>query len=241
MAYELSPSQEENLLFFRLDGEAAERYGAIGCMRADFGRDGRGFWTTWFDNQSHLKTPAFKREFDSVINSLRDDGPTPPFASLRNLETFCDAIPGKPLTVRGNGYTVRTQDYSSYFRCKPQVNDYGIYCFAYDNRYLLPELAGQHELPKKCFSMLPSTGERILIWGGRGGYDSFDTGATDRAAQRVEIDKDNARWGVTRAQEEAMLAGSMFGWGAPAARPWNYDQDGTPRPFNQPKRNEPER
>ena len=240
MTYQLLPSQEENLLFFSLDGEAAVRYGAIGYLRADFGRDGHGFWTTWFDNQSHLKTPGFKKEFDSVINSLRDDGPQPPFANRRNLEKFCIATPGKELTTRGDGYCIRTEDYSYYFRCKPLAGDYDILCFTYDNRYILPELAGQHELPKKCFSMLPSTGERILIWGGRSGYESFDTGITDRAVMRVEIDKDNARWGVTRAQEEAMLAGSMFGWGTPAARPWNYEQDGTPHILPKHK-NEPER
>lgn len=48
MPYELLPSQEDNLLFFNLEGEATERYGSIGYLRADFGRDGRGFWTTWF-------------------------------------------------------------------------------------------------------------------------------------------------------------------------------------------------
>ena len=32
--------------------------------------------------------------------------------------------------------------------------------------------------------------------------------------------------GVTPAQAEAMLAGSMFGWNVPAANPKNYDKDG---------------
>jgi hypothetical protein len=39
----------------------------------------------------------------------------------------------------------------------------------------------------------------------------------------------NALLGVTRAQEEAMLAGSIYGWDTPAAKPWNYDQYGKPR------------
>lgn len=237
--YELIPMQkgQSNLhLFFRLEGEAAERHGAIGCMRADFGRGGNEFYTTWFDNQTHLKTPAFKTEFDNVINSLCGDGEKPPFASRRNLESFCRAA----FDTSGGGAMIRTQDYSYYFRCKPAVGDYDIYCFAFDNRYLLPELAGKHELPEKCFSVLPSTGERILIWRGQSDYDSFDTGVTDRAVIRAEVDKDNARWGVTRAQEEAMLAGSMFGWNTPAAKPWHYDKDGNPR-LPQQKKNEPER
>jgi hypothetical protein len=46
MAYELLPAQEnESGLFFRSDGEAAERCGVIGCMRADFGRTGKEFRT----------------------------------------------------------------------------------------------------------------------------------------------------------------------------------------------------
>jgi hypothetical protein len=46
---------------------------------------------------------------------------------------------------------------------------------------------------------------------------------------------------VTRAQEEAMLCGSLFGWDTPAAKPWNYDMDGNPRQLSPRKKDEPER
>jgi hypothetical protein len=49
--YTLTPSQNDSFLFSRLEGEAAERHGAIGYLRADFGKDGYGFWTAWFDSQ----------------------------------------------------------------------------------------------------------------------------------------------------------------------------------------------
>jgi len=238
--YKLQPTKDDDSLFFRLDSEAAERHGAIGYMRADFGRDGRGFYTTWFDTQKHLKTPAFKTEFDNIINSLRDDGEKPPFASRKNLEAFCAAEPGKDLTTRGDGYMIRTLDYSYYIRCHPRNGDYEIYAFAYDNSYLLPELAGKHGLPDICYSTLPTTDEIIVIKCNERRYRRCEFSTSDPEYNREFANDRNIKMGVTRAQEEAMLAGSMFGWDVPAAKPWHYDKDGNPRP-PQPKKNEPER
>lgn len=240
MPYELLPSQEDKLLFFHLEGEAAERYGSIGYLRADFGRDGRGFWTTWFDQQPHLKTPAFKSEFDEIINALRNDGQKPPFTSRENLAAFCAATSGKELTTRGSGYMIQTLDFSYYIRCLPRPGDYDIYAFAFDNRYLLPELAGKHDLPDVCYSVLPSTGELISISRYEKGYSRCDGSKPNPEGNRFFADTSNKIFGITRAQEAAMLAGSMFGWDVPAAKPWKYDKDGKPRPLPQ-KKDEPER
>jgi hypothetical protein len=230
--YRLSPiARDEISLCFRMEGDPGERHGSIGCLRADFGTDGRGFWTTWFDYQKHLKTPAFKAEFDNVINSLRDDGQEPPFASHANFEAFCLATPGVKAPERGAGYMVRTQVYSYYFRCKPGSGDCSIYCFSYDNRYLLPELAGQHKLPADCYSVLPSSGELIMIVRDKYGYFPSPNSTPFPDINRKIADESNTHSGVTRAQEEAMLAGSLFGWNVPAAKPWNYNQDGSPRPL----------
>jgi hypothetical protein len=48
MAYELRPAERsEGWLFYNTDSEGEQRHGAIGMMRADFGRSGKEFWTTF--------------------------------------------------------------------------------------------------------------------------------------------------------------------------------------------------
>lgn len=237
-AYRLSFTQDNHLLFSSLHGELAERHGSIGYMRVNFG-DGQEFKAVWHNNQPHLKTSTFKREFQKLINHLRDGGQEPPFASRSNLEAFCAAKPGKKLETRGNGYMIRAEDYSYYFHCLPLAGNYEIECFAYDNRWLLPELAGQHELPDVCYSTLPTTGELILIKSHEKGYYPSDKSSSDPAANRKVANTKNKSLSVTRAQEEACLAGSMFGWDTKAACPWKYEQDGTLR--KPPKKTEPER
>jgi hypothetical protein len=83
------------------------------------------------------------------------------------------------------------------------------------------------ELPDKCFSTLPSSGELIMIEKGKKGYTPcpWCTGATQslrEAAQR------NRSLGVYPQQEAAMLGGSMLGWATPAARTSSYDVKGKP-------------
>lgn len=82
-------------------------------------------------------------------------------------------------------------------------------------------------LPDKCFSYLESTGEMIVITKGEKGYTPTGTYSqkTSPKAGTSAINKAN---GVSRAQEAAMVAGSMFGWDVPAADPKNYDNDGKP-------------
>ena len=82
-------------------------------------------------------------------------------------------------------------------------------------------------LPEYCHSVLPSTGELIRIGRGSDGYmpsDKCNNGETGREA----ADRLNQREGITKAQEAAMLAGSMFGWHTPAANPKSYDEHGVP-------------
>jgi hypothetical protein len=71
-------------------------------------------------------------------------------------------------------------------------------------------------LPAMCAALHPSTGAVILIEAGKMGYIPAD---------HVPIQAYNAERGITPGQQEAMLAGSMFGWDTPSANPANYDQN----------------
>lgn len=82
-------------------------------------------------------------------------------------------------------------------------------------------------LPEKCCSYLESTGEIILITKGERGYVPQGILDQNRPPREV-VDEINATIGVNRAQEAAMVIGSMFGWGVPGADPKNYNEKGVP-------------
>ena len=86
----------------------------------------------------------------------------------------------------------------------------------------------RENLPERCYSVLPSSGEIIIIKRGEKGYFKPDIPTANKEEARSIVNEYNAKLGVSRAQEEAMKAGSMFGFQVPAADPRNYDADGKP-------------
>ena len=74
-------------------------------------------------------------------------------------------------------------------------------------------------LPELCFSTMPGTGELICIKRGESGYYPSDWSTSSREHNRQIADEQNQRLGVTPAQKEAMMCGSMFGWNVPGANP----------------------
>lgn len=82
-------------------------------------------------------------------------------------------------------------------------------------------------LPEKCFSVLPSSDELIIITRGNKGYAPANARA-DGKTGREAADAANRAMDVSKAQEAAMVAGSMFGFEVPGADPKNYDENGTP-------------
>ena len=86
----------------------------------------------------------------------------------------------------------------------------------------------RQSLPEKCFSTLESTGEIISITRGENGYTPTGQYPQGGISPKDAAAALNDAIGVTRAQEAAMVAGSMFGWDTPAADPKNYDAKGVP-------------
>jgi len=89
----------------------------------------------------------------------------------------------------------------------------------------VPEKTVAEGLPELCFSIIRNTGALICIKRGESGYYPSDWDTGDPAQNRELADYNNQRLGVTDAQRKAMEAGSMHGWGCPAADPKNYTQE----------------
>lgn len=79
------------------------------------------------------------------------------------------------------------------------------------------------KLPPFCYSILLSTHEFISIKRGVSGYFRVpDKNFHSNKDLRELVDKLNCQLGVTKAQEQAMTFGSMFGWATPGADPDRY-------------------
>lgn len=74
-------------------------------------------------------------------------------------------------------------------------------------------------LPKECYVLAPGTEDVVRIRRGTSGY--YETGFFGRNV----CDRLNKELGVNKAQESAMLAGSMCGWDVPGADPAMYDNE----------------
>lgn len=124
-----------------------EQMGCIGYLRADMDSSGKGFYSTWNDFRTDLKTPAFKGEFDAVINALRfDDAYSGILKDRDSLARYCYSHPD---TSYGNsreyGIRVDTEDHAYYMRLNPHKGEYNLYCYCYKSSLLAAYIRDRRE------------------------------------------------------------------------------------------------
>ena len=90
------------------------------------------------------------------------------------------------------------------------------------------EQPGQ-QLPDLCWSVSQPEGKLICLKKGEQGYFPSEWETGDPVQNRRIADYNNEKRGITKAQEEAMVAGSMFGWDSPAANPQKYEKLNSPQ------------
>ena len=296
---------QERLYCYSQSSQISAQTACIGYLRADFGSSGTEFWSAWSDENEERKTDDFRTEFDDVINALRSD---PEYGGILKgrapMLNYCSAHPEANLgDDRQFGFRADTEKYAFLLRVNPYPNNYNLYCYCYERRWLdhhLEQAAkgirfidphykelfripdgdmiritgsdGTHSdkvcryiddyhlevgskwnelfhicqfaeiterngstviplrssLPDQCYCVLPGSNEIIIAKKGETGYYRTDKYGHDREDALNIVAELNEQGGVSKAQTEAMLAGSMFGWACPAADPKNYDTNGRP-------------
>ena len=132
---ELRPaSPEETGLFYAQTPERDEALGAIGHIRIDFGRDGKGFYHTWWPRgPEELNTQEFRDELDKVVNDLRNGI----LKDLPSMRRYCygskGAIEGGTC-CQNYGFTLETERYLLRLRCIPIEGDYQAYLSCFDKQ-----------------------------------------------------------------------------------------------------------
>lgn len=301
MTFRPAVKQERNYTYSQSQ-QISMQTGCIGHLCGDMDTDGNGFFTSWDDFRSDLKTQEFKDEFDGVINALRFDEEFGGVLKNRSsLSAYCmNHIESSFAGSYCHEYAFRadTEKYAYLIRLNPNKGSYNLYCYCYvrdwldqhitqaergirfitpdykevfripdgdqvcitrsdkevvdrtcryiddyhvevgNNLYHICEFAERMEqagntvvplrssLPEKCYSTLLDTGAVVILKRGETGYYKTDIPYSTKEKARELVSEHNGKLGVTKAQEEAMKAGSMFGFQVPGADPKNYDENG---------------
>lgn len=139
MDLSLRPMTEtERMYSYTQSHQLMMQTGCIGHLRGDFGSNGEGFYTTWDDHRTDIKSEDFKLEFDAVIHALRDDARYGGiFASRKAMRSYCNKHGGSFHNDRNeHGFRADTAHYSYFLRLTPNKGDYNIYCYCYLRQWL---------------------------------------------------------------------------------------------------------
>lgn len=128
-------TRKEN--FFHNDNKEQTK-GLIGYLRGDFDTDGKKFWHNWFDNNEKLNTPEFKKDFESVMNTLRERLLT----DRAYMRSFLYNRPESKIaneTTNSHGMFVETDKYEYAIRMITDNGNYDCYIYCYDKRFQEPQ------------------------------------------------------------------------------------------------------
>jgi len=124
------------------------------------------------------------------------------------------------------GFRVITEKYVWYISCTPWNDNKTFGVFAYQRAMLMTALAKKKSLVESCWGVMPFSGVRVKIRFGDSNPEEFPQYGTVREENQKYVDEKNKPIKITRAQESAMLGGTIYGWDSPAADYNNYDKDG---------------
>lgn len=132
-------TKPEQLYSFTQSQQIASQTGCLRHLRADFGENGTGFYTSWEDHRGDLKTDAFKARFNEIINELRngtENGKL--FSSRANLARFCFRHPTAaiPQSKDSSAYRFNDGDYAYLMRLNSNPGDYNVYIYIYIGDWL---------------------------------------------------------------------------------------------------------
>lgn len=164
----------EDKYTFEQSSQISGQTGLIGYLRADMGSDGNGFYSTWNGYRNDLKTDEFKKEFDDIINDLREEGDI--LHNRAALAKYCYSSPQSKMNTEREYYGVRvdTEKYTYLLRLNPSKGDCNLYCYCYRRdwlddhikkaeqgiRFITPDYAEKFRIPDgDTVRIIPPEGE----------------------------------------------------------------------------------
>ena len=148
MEYSIFPLTQDEAPFLFTDATKDQERGCIGHLRGDFGRDGREFWTSWWEHLSELKTQEFRNEFDEFVITLRKDSM---LRDRNSMAEFCARYPEARIPGAWHsdvfGFQVNTNRHRYYIRCFPHAGDYNFYIYCYLQADRQQEKADSGQMP----------------------------------------------------------------------------------------------
>ena len=116
--------QDQISWMYSSDPEDEAERKCIGHLRGDFG-SGKEFWTSWFDRPTNLKTDAFCKELQDVVNGLRK-------ALLKDLPTMSKQCRNGLSYDNRFGFCAESAKYAYFLRCIPLRGCYNFYLYCYE-------------------------------------------------------------------------------------------------------------